>query len=89
MNPHIKTGLIVSQKSENPSLWESQDYDVVSAAYPLVTDEFLKEAALHDKEVYAWTVNDKPVMKRMLALGVTSIITDAPDQLIHLMNVHN
>ncbi|BFT73407.1 glycerophosphodiester phosphodiesterase [Paenibacillus sp. P36] len=89
MNPRIKTGLIISQKSETSSLWESQDYDVVSAAYPLVNDEFMREAASHNKEVYAWTVNDKPVMKRMLALGVTSIITDAPDELIRLMNVHN
>lgn len=86
LNPRIKTGLIISKISDTGTLWESKDYDVISAAYPLVNEQFLKEAALHNKEVYVWTVNDKGLMKRMLKLGVTSIITDAPDQLIQLIN---
>ncbi|NOV03513.1 glycerophosphodiester phosphodiesterase [Paenibacillus planticolens] len=86
LNPRIKTGLLIGQKTDTAALWESQDYDVVSAAYPLINEQFMKEAALHNKEVYAWTVNDEDVMKRMLELGVTSIITNVPDVLIRLMN---
>lgn len=86
LNPRIKTGLIISKIPDKVSFWDNQDYDVISAAYPIVNDEFMKEAAVHNKEVYVWTVNDKEIMKRMLKLGVTSIITDTPDQLVRIMN---
>jgi glycerophosphoryl diester phosphodiesterase len=88
LNPRIKTGLIVSQNSDLSSLWDNQDYEVVSAAYPLVNEDFLKQAALHHKEVYVWTVNDKTMMNRMLKLGVSSIITNFPDKLVQVMNGH-
>ncbi|UKS30369.1 glycerophosphodiester phosphodiesterase [Paenibacillus sp. HWE-109] len=89
LNPQIKTGLIVSQKSEPDTLWTNQDYDVVSAAYPMVNEEFMKQASQHNKEVYVWTVNDKSMMRQMLTLGVSSIITNSPDQLVQIMNEHN
>ncbi|NQX65366.1 glycerophosphodiester phosphodiesterase [Paenibacillus alba] len=88
INPQIKTGLIVSQKSDQNTLWDNPDYEVVSAAYPMVNEDFLKQASLHNKEVYVWTVNDKTMMKRMLQLGVSSIITNVPDQLVQVMNEH-
>ncbi|MFZ1240947.1 MAG: glycerophosphodiester phosphodiesterase family protein, partial [Anaerolineae bacterium] len=31
--------------------------------------------------VNVWTVNEEADMRRLLALGVTSIITDVPDRL--------
>ncbi|TXK84090.1 glycerophosphodiester phosphodiesterase family protein [Paenibacillus sp. N3.4] len=87
VNPNIKTGLIVGQKTDQFNvIWNNPDFDVISAAYPLVGEEFMKQAAEHHKEVYAWTVNDPAVMKRMLTLGVSSIITNYPDQLVQLIN---
>lgn len=87
LNPQIKTGLIVGQKTENiVAIMQSSDFDVISAAYPLVTESFMKLAEAHQKEVYVWTVNQPTIMKQMLALGVSSIITDHPDQLVQVMS---
>ncbi|MCY9695150.1 glycerophosphodiester phosphodiesterase [Paenibacillus alginolyticus] len=87
LNPKIKTGLIVGQKSENMNtIMDCSDYDVISAAYPLVTESFMKLAKTYQKEVYVWTVNQPTIMKQMLGLGVSSIITDHPDQLVEIMN---
>ncbi|MDQ0876962.1 glycerophosphoryl diester phosphodiesterase [Paenibacillus sp. V4I3] len=87
LNPQIKTGLIVGQNTENiDAIMGSSDYDVISAAYPLVTESFMKLAETHQKEVYVWTVNQPSIMKQMLALGVSSIITDRPEQLVQVMS---
>ncbi|WP_261305695.1 glycerophosphodiester phosphodiesterase [Paenibacillus andongensis] len=87
LNPLIKTGLIVGQKTENiESIMKNSDFDVISVAYPLVTESFMKLAETHQKKVYVWTVNQPTIMKQMLALGVSSIITDHPDQLVEIMS---
>ena len=65
---------------------KSSDYDVISAAYPLVNESFMKLAEKHHKEVYVWTVNKPTIMKQMIALGVSSIITNHPDQLVQVMS---
>ncbi|WP_248925111.1 glycerophosphodiester phosphodiesterase [Paenibacillus hamazuiensis] len=82
----IKTGLIVDKKpAEWDKLLQSDDYDVISSAYPLIDPAFMRMAAQHRKEVYAWTVNDKVLMAKMLDLGVNSIITNYPDRLVQLL----
>ncbi|KRE90354.1 glycerophosphodiester phosphodiesterase [Paenibacillus sp. Soil766] len=87
LNSSIKTGLIVGQKADGLNeLMKSSDYEVISAAYPLVNEEFMRQAENHHKEVYVWTVNDTRTMRRMLALGVSSIITNQPDNLVKLMS---
>lgn len=54
LNPQIKTGLIIGQKAGNIDfIMESSDYDVISAAYPLVNESFVRLAEAHQKEVYA------------------------------------
>lgn len=35
-------------------------------------------AALAEKDVYVWTVNDAPLMSRMISMGVDGLITDEP-----------
>ncbi|MDR6551294.1 glycerophosphodiester phosphodiesterase family protein [Paenibacillus qinlingensis] len=88
LNSAIKTGLIVGQNTDNLNeLMKSSDYDVISAAYPLVNESFMRLAENYHKEVYVWTVNDTRMMRRMLALGVSSIITNYPDKLVNLMSV--
>jgi glycerophosphoryl diester phosphodiesterase len=44
-------------------------------------------AALHERglSVSAWTVNNRVMMRRVLASGVDSIMTDFPDRLISVM----
>ncbi|WNQ13397.1 glycerophosphodiester phosphodiesterase family protein [Paenibacillus aurantius] len=85
-NGSIKTGLIVGEKPKDlEGLFRSSDYEVISAAYPLVNKEFMLLAAKYHKEVYVWTVNNEQDMARMMDLGVSSIITNYPERLMGLM----
>ncbi|WP_159887430.1 glycerophosphodiester phosphodiesterase [Paenibacillus puerhi] len=81
LDPKLRTGLIVDKLDGNAS-WEKllalPDYDALSLAYPLVKPELLKLAARYEKDIFVWTVNDPGMMRQMLDLGVTSIITDKP-----------
>ena len=89
LNANIRTGLIVGQNSANrEALFTNRDYEVLSAAYPLVDEAFMRLAEQHHKQVFVWTVNDKKTMNRMLKLGVDSIITNEPAQLVELLRQH-
>jgi glycerophosphoryl diester phosphodiesterase len=87
-DPKLRTGLLV-HKVEGPGAWEKllsdPDYDALSIAYPLVQPELLTQAKRYGKDIFVWTVNDKDMMKQMLDLGVTSVITDKPDLMIHTL----
>ncbi|MCZ8511057.1 glycerophosphodiester phosphodiesterase family protein [Paenibacillus filicis] len=86
LNKNIKTGLILGQKPANPeSVFASQDYEVLSTAYPLVDETYLRLAKQHNKEVYVWTVNDPGLMNRMIDYGVSSIITNHPARLVQVL----
>lgn len=87
INQAFKTGLIVDEKSQkNPEqLCESEDYDVLSAAYPLIDKAFMQSAAEHHKEVYTWIVSDKARLHHMLDLRVNSVITNYPKQLVEVL----
>jgi len=52
------------------------DFLAVSAAR--VSPRLISQAALADKDVYVWTVNDPVQMSRMISMGVSGLITDAP-----------
>ncbi|MEK8127819.1 glycerophosphodiester phosphodiesterase family protein [Paenibacillus filicis] len=80
-DPELRTGLIVDKlegAGALEKLLRNPDYDALSIAHPLVKPELLKLAGQYGKDIFAWTVNDPEVMKRMLELGVSSIITDKP-----------
>lgn len=84
--PSIKTGLIISNKTADyGSLFTSKDFDVLSTAHTIIDEEFMRLAKRHQKEVYAWTVNDQDTMSRMILLGVSSVITDYPERLTALL----
>ncbi|OXM85553.1 glycerophosphodiester phosphodiesterase [Paenibacillus rigui] len=89
-NPNIKTGLIADKKPSSAASLEefmsSPDYDVISAAYPMVDQQFVSSASAHHKQVYVWTVNDPKLMETMRDLNVDSIITNQPEQLIQLLS---
>lgn len=52
--------------------------DQLSLRADAVTLSLVREAHASGKEVFCWTVNDEPTMRRMLAYGVDGIITDDP-----------
>lgn len=57
-----------------------------TSGFLTVIDQGLLDAA-HDrnKEVWAWTINDKPEMKRLYELGVDGVMSDRPDLLAEVM----
>ncbi|WP_265456542.1 glycerophosphodiester phosphodiesterase [Enterococcus sp. HY326] len=52
------------------------DADAYTMEETTLTDSFIQKAALRQKKVYAWTVNESDEMESMLFLGVDGMITD-------------
>ena len=46
-----------------------------------VTPKLIQEARAHNLKMVTWTVNDKKIMKELIALGVDGIMSDFPDRL--------
>jgi glycerophosphoryl diester phosphodiesterase len=84
LNKTIKVGYIFSKKPEGVDVFTA-DVDLLSVNYKLVDKEFVEKAHANDKEVHVWTVNEPEEMKRLINLGVESIITDRPDILVNLL----
>jgi glycerophosphoryl diester phosphodiesterase len=88
LNPAIRTGLIVgTDRLLDESIFQG-NFDVLSIKGKYVDRSFVKQAVAHNKEVHAWTVNKPKEMKRLLNIGVHSIITDYPSKLRRIIN-HN
>ncbi|MBP1995648.1 glycerophosphodiester phosphodiesterase [Paenibacillus eucommiae] len=86
LNPNIKTALIVGREKDlDEELYKSRDYEAISISYLLIDQNVMRAAAAGNKEVYAWTVNDKDAMVKMIELGVNSILTNHPDRLLQLL----
>lgn len=47
--------------------------------YRTLTPNIIDEAHQHGFSLWAWTVNDRDEMRRIIALGVNAIMTDYPD----------
>lgn len=85
VNPSIRTGLIARSKLTPEDFW-SDDHDVLSLKSKLIDRNTVNLAARAGKEIHVWTVNSEKEMKRMLKLGVASIITDDPETLRALIH---
>ena len=63
----------------------------VSGAYAvavqseMVDVHLLREARAEGLAVFAWTVNDAHVMRRIVSMGVDGVVTDEPALLTHVM----
>lgn len=84
IDPSLKAGYIFSTFPENVDVFKS-GIDVLSVHYKLVDESFMEKANANKKEVHVWTVNEEDEMKRMIDLGVASIITNYPDRLANVI----
>ena len=50
-----------------------------TAAYPMVTESYVQDAADHGLKVNTWTVNDWDSMEYFAKIGVNAIIGNFPD----------
>ena len=50
----------------------------------VISERFLRGAALHNIPIDVWTINDETEMRHLLALGVSGIITDYPSRLLEI-----
>ena len=60
--------------------------DGVDLHHPLVTPELMDIALELGLEVHVWTVNDLEKAKELNKIGVSSITTDIPDQVLNVIN---
>jgi glycerophosphoryl diester phosphodiesterase len=54
-------------------------------ALEVVTPDFVEGAHHHNVRIWAWTIDSKEEMKRLLQLGVDGILTDYPDRLLEVL----
>jgi glycerophosphoryl diester phosphodiesterase len=84
LNGNIKVGYIFKKIPQNVDVFNA-NVDLLSVNKKLVDEEFVKKAHAGNKEVHVWTVNESEEMKRLIDLGVNSIITNRPDVLVDLL----
>lgn len=77
--PNLRTGLIFD-KEYRSDVFEG-NWEILSSNHELVDETFMQLARNSGKKIYAWTVNDREEMLRLIGLGVDGIITNKPDLL--------
>jgi len=82
--PEIRVGYIFGKEEYHEGVFNGP-VEVLSANHYLISPEFMRKARAAGKDVHVWTVNDKPLMHRMLELGVDAIITNFPDRLAEVI----
>jgi len=86
-SPDLRIGLLYSANLLDPvKLVRDFGLDVYSMHphFALIEPEDIAALRANGQQVYPWTVNDPEAMKRLLARGVSGIITDYPDRLRRL-----
>ena len=80
IDPNITTAALVEEKAKDPIALvkglNAQAYNPgVDALGDLAEIRKLRDAGI---DVYVWTVNDEPTMRKLIAAGVSGIFTDDP-----------
>ncbi|NLC68780.1 MAG: hypothetical protein GX754_08405 [Clostridiaceae bacterium] len=53
-----------------------------------MNEDIIRETLEYGIEINVYTVNDQDVMQHFISSDVTGIITDYPDRLRHVLNMH-
>ncbi|MEM0997195.1 MAG: glycerophosphodiester phosphodiesterase family protein [Bacteroidota bacterium] len=87
-SPEITLALLVGEDESYPEKLVELGFNpaILSPASTLVDIEMMGFARSRQMQVIPWTVNEPKEMDRLIALGVSGIITDYPDQLIKKMS---
>lgn len=82
--PELSVGYIFGPREYREEVFSS-NVEVLSTHHSLVDAAFVQKARAAGKEVHVWTVNEKPLMNKLLDLGVDAIITNYPDRLAEVL----
>ncbi|KAA0229489.1 glycerophosphodiester phosphodiesterase [candidate division KSB1 bacterium] len=82
--PELSVGYIFGPREYREEVF-SGNVEVLSTHHSLVDAAFVQKARAAGKEVHVWTVNEKPLMNKLLDLGVNAIITNYPDRLAEVL----
>jgi len=81
--PSIKTAMLIEDFDKRSLEQQLKDLgftpSIYSPAYSLVNGPLIEKCHQLNMKIIPWTVNDKPTIERLRALGVDGIITDYPD----------
>ncbi|TAH00450.1 MAG: glycerophosphodiester phosphodiesterase [Sphingobacteriales bacterium] len=81
--PHIKTAALIEEYDKKPLEEQLKALgftpSIYSPAYSLVTPALVKQCHERGIKIIPWTVNDKPGIEKLQAMGVDGIITDYPN----------
>jgi hypothetical protein len=91
LNPHLRTGLLYAPNQplhlRRAWLRPLVRPDALHPHHAMITADYLRWARAHGYQVHTWTVDEPDEMRRLIALGVNSIITNQPDVLQKVLQV--
>lgn len=84
--PAVRTAALVGIFGPNPAQIDlTLPVDGFNPWYSMVSDQEIAQLRQAGKMVIPWTVNDEADMRRLIAAGVTGIITDYPQTLARVL----
>ena len=87
LNPNIKTGILIGQKSIDPlERLRQVRADAISMRHTLVNKRLVERLHQNNIELTVWVVNEPRDVRRAVDLGVDIIGTDKPDLVISQLN---
>ena len=87
LNPNIKTGILIGQKSIDPlERLRQVRADAISMRHTLVNKRLVERLHQNNIELTVWVVNEPRDVSRAIELGVDTIGTDKPDLVISQLN---
>jgi len=85
--PDLSTALLVESQADPHQMITDLGYkpSIYSPYYKWVNEAMVSYCKDSMLQLIPWTVNDTSVMQHLIESGVTGIITDYPDRLIHVV----
>jgi glycerophosphoryl diester phosphodiesterase len=86
MAPEIRIGLLASRwPARLLGAATEMKADAINPRFDIVTEDLCIAAHKRAINVYVWTVDDEPAMRRLIAYGVDGIMTNFPERLARVM----
>ena len=87
--PHARRGIISASYPVNPVRCMAEaDAHVLWEEWPFIDDALVRAVHAAGMTIFAWTVNDREQMHRLLRLGVDALVTDMPDVARRALDSH-